>query len=198
MSASEDIFDACMARLSSVELPLLQSELKHAVEDFFRYSTAWRQGMEIKLIAGKTKYLVTTPHPLVRVESIIAAGTSVGEQFATTAYDSALMSGQSRLVFEPPSSVRLHVAPTEDGVLSFDVVLVPSSYEAIPEQTLARHREALTDALLARLCGMPGKPWSSEKLTAYHATKARNRANDAKRQAERGYGGPSWSFPPFA
>jgi hypothetical protein len=198
MSASEDIFDSCMSRLSGVELPLLQGELKHAVEEFFRTSTAWRQAIEIKLLAGKTKYMVTTPHPLVRVESVIDTGTSSGARYATTAYDSKLMTGSSRLVFEPPTTVRLHVAPTEDGLLSFDVVLVPSSYEAIPEQVLARHREALTHGLLSRLCGMPGKPWSSEKLTAYHARKAANMANDAKRQVERGYGGPSWTFPPFA
>lgn len=198
MAAADDIFDSCQARLTGVEVPLLQSELAHAVEDFFRYATCWRQAMTIKLKAGVTRYTVVTPHPTVRIESVIATGTAQGQPFQTTPYDSALMSGQSRLVFDPPNTVRLHVAPTQEDALSFDVVLVPTNYEAVPEQTLARHREALTHSVLARCFGMTGKPWSSEKLTVYHAHKARNLANDAKRQAERGFGGPSWTFPQFA
>jgi len=53
------------------------------------------------------------------------------------------------------------------------------------------------DGTLARLYGMPAKPWSSPTIAAYHARRFRNAMAYRKQEALRGftYNAPVWRFP---
>ena len=68
---------------------------------------------------------------------------------------------------------------------------------AIPEWMYEMYFQDWTDGTLARLYGMPNKPWSNLGLAQYHLKRFRNEMAFRKQEAMRGfaYNVPTWRFP---
>lgn len=195
--AADNILERTQARLNGIERELMRFELNAVTERFFDETTVWRQVQKLTIRPDKTAYVITTPHPTIRIGSIITVGTP-GRSYRNELFFDSGVNRYTDVVFDPPNFLRFGVAPQETFGVDFATVLVPTDFEVVPEEKMARHKEALMDGLLCVLFGMTGKPWSSEKLTMYHGRLASRARAIAKRHADRAFGGPAWQFPPFA
>lgn len=199
-----------LARLPGAVEAVVQSELRAAIEWFYRESRAWR-------ITDLGPYSVAQNQDVVYLNPadqyarvIYVLGAFLNEGGEVTVLSPVTEMPQERLVDRPrvyfmetPDVLRLYPKPatTLGSVLYVNAALTPAAdFVRVPDIAVSHHFDAILDAALARLLAMPNKPFTNFDLAAAHDRRARKSASNFRGIADRAYstGDKRWAFPPFA
>lgn len=198
MSDTTDrILNTVQARVNGITEDFLNTEFASACEDFFERSSAWLQEIRTTVRADRTSVILPLPHNDCRIVQLLHTGTN-SQRLTPVPFTVTGETSQSLFVLEPPYTLRLRNARTEDLAISVIAVLTAADIDAFPEELLIRHRAGVEHMLMGRLFEIPQRPWSSPALAAWHYRQARRAVSEAHRLAFRGLGGPAWTFPAFA
>ena len=176
------IYDWVQSTLSGLTMPVLRMALWDTVEEFCTRSSLWRQTLSFTLAAGATTFNCNPvdPHTLA-VQVLSVTGITRFQLLRTVGVLDLGDATQARAC----------------------TVLVSCKPNGLDEATIPGFltdtwSEALRDGALARLCGMPNKPWTDAKLVAVHGARFRRQMFLAREQARNNGDLPRARFPYFA
>lgn len=136
---------------------IIKMELGNAVRRFCREAWVLRERHELSVVAGTDTYDLT-----VESDAII-------QQVQRVTLDNRDLNPRAYTILVPEKQIILHYAPTKDGVLKYEVILVPSfTAQELNKDILERYAEAFVAGALAKLYMMPQKPWTNFDLAQMH------------------------------
>jgi hypothetical protein len=184
------LMDTLRVHLPNAKDGTIELELFNTIDEWCRETLTYNETLEITLTAGVVNYDLT-----------VAGKTLV----AITSWEHASLDVTDGVVDEDTDVIALGVAPTAAdvaaGPLFVEVIYVPTNDVApaslLPEKLWTRHYQALIDGVLSRMMAQPAKPYTNERLAAYHARRFRKHIGQARADVLESFvGDQPWSFPP--
>ena len=199
-----------LARLPGAVEAVVQSELRNAIEWFYRESRAWRvtELGPYAVAEGQDTVYLNPADQYSRVTYVL--GAFLNEGGAVTPLTAATEMPQERLVDKPrvyfmeaPDVLRLYPRPSSSlgAVLYVSASLTPAAdFVRVPDVAVTHHFDAILDAALARIYAMPNKPFTNYDLAAAFERRAKRSVTLFRGIADRAYstGEKRWVFPPFS
>jgi hypothetical protein len=200
-----------LARLPGAAVDHTLAELRVAINDFCKESTAWRRPLRnVPTVIGSRNVPLNPqlgPSPTAKVIGVLKVyegvlGKPLPDKTFFPMIDGSMEGWTSNA--DDPSIIELAAAPTQAGSLSVLVYLAPNDVttwtttDAPPVMTF-NFWEAIFDGALARMFVEPDKPYSSTAAATYHLKRYRSKTREALAQSLAGFtpNGQNWSFPQF-
>lgn len=191
---------------------LIQAHLTRVLNDFYTRSTAWRANVgPYNVVGGINKVYLNPVDQNTRLQFVLGAyfypfnnSNDPQELIPTTrAFLGGSPAPPSRYYMQQPDQMILYPVPDQSygQILYAYAALVPTTLAALlPDMSYTQHADALIWGTLARLYGIPKRPWSDKNLAMEMQKMYRREILMYRDIANRGYGpaNTGFRFPPFA
>lgn len=176
-------------RLPGATDGLVQQELFAAMDEFFKGSNVWQNDLSVPIVANQAAYELEADDPGIINRLMWMVNSNTQPVFGT---------------MQVPGTIVLNTTPSTTDTYIVTVALtvtdpVPKSSNVpqCPDWIADKYRDVFLDGLVSRLCAMPAKPFSNEKLALFHGRRFRNGMRLAWTEAQHRnlFRGQGWVFP---
>lgn len=193
------LYDNVQAIVPAVALPLITLQTWNAIEEFYLRSTVERAEVIWTMGPGVN----TVDFNPFNADWLVAWILDLGPAYGVPNLPSSTSVSGYDLRIDPPSVLRDIHNPisTQTRTGKALLALKPVSLDIeFPPMLWMQWFDVILDGVLARLYGMPSKPFSSPQLATYHGPRFRDGIRRARDIAQRGFtdGGGRWCFPYFS
>lgn len=192
MALSDRLINNAIARLPSASEPVIRAEVWNVVDKFCRESWAWRETIEVPLVALQQSYEPTPPGTeIIHVFNVSHETMDV----KGTVYELGVITLPAAPVTVDPAKPLFVVAALTPAIdAGADVE------NLIPQDMWSAHHQVLLSGLLATMMGHPAKPYSNPNMALFYLRDFRAETTNARQRARLGMtiGAQQWRFPSWA